>query len=191
MADVLEEVDVGGERLVHGLSITDECIRMVLETGADPERYAAALEGTETIRSYEMVPSGDGRAYFFVEQDPDPQKASLQEFADAMGLVVVPPIEFHDDGVRLLLAGEEEAVRRAFETAPDGLEGTIERLDEYAGRSTAGGDSPSGSARRSRPPSTSATTTCRGRPGSGTSRTASVARRAPRRSTSGARSPGW
>lgn len=138
MADALEEADVGGKRLVHGMSVTEECIRMVLETSADPERYAAALGRTDTVRSYEVVPAGDDRAFAFVEQDPDPRKARLQEFADAMGLVVVPPIEFHDDDIRFVLAGEAAAIGRAFEAVPDGLEATVERVGEYAGRSADG-----------------------------------------------------
>lgn len=138
MGDVLQALDVEDKRVVHGMSATDERTRIVLETTADPDAYAAALRQTDRVYDYQLVPAGEERIFVFVEQEPLPGAVALQDFVEEMGLVVVPPWEFHEDGIRFVVAGAEEALQRAFEAAPSGLQVELERFGEFTGRTDLG-----------------------------------------------------
>lgn len=133
MRGVLQSHDVADKRVVHGISVTDECSRLVLETTADRDAYSEALQRVDRVFDFQLVPAGEERSFVYIEQEPHPGAVALQEFADEMGLVVVPPWEFHDDGIRFVVAGEEEAMQRAFDAAPAGLHVELERFGEFTG----------------------------------------------------------
>lgn len=134
MGGVLQELDVEEKRIVHGMSVSDGCTRLVVETSADPDAYSAALQQADRVLDYRLVPAGEEGSFVFIEQESHPGAVALQDFAEAMGLVVVPPWEFHEDGIRFVIAGEEEAMQRAFEAAPSELQVELERFGEFTGR---------------------------------------------------------
>lgn len=133
MGGVLESLDVEDKRVVHGMSVSDECTRIVLETTADRDAYSTALRRADGVYDHHLVPAGDERSFVLIEQESLPGAVALQDFAEEMGLVVVPPWEFHHDGIRFLVAGTEQDMQRAFEAAPPGLHVELERFGEFTG----------------------------------------------------------
>lgn len=133
MTREMDEEGISAKRTVTGISVTDDHIRMVFETAADRDALERVLEATGNVTEYKIVAAGDEMNYVYMEEEARSLEASLQGVLDEYGLILVPPFEFTTDGIRMVVAGEQEDIQKALDALPDGLEVELEYLGEYSG----------------------------------------------------------
>lgn len=122
---------IDAKRLVHGISLSQDYTRLVIETTAEQAAFERVLSRTEAVTSYEIVPGSMDRIYVFYEEETRPIEAAMKQFLDELGLVLVPPMVYTNRTITVELAGEESALRRAFELIPADVEFELERFGDY------------------------------------------------------------
>jgi len=100
----------------------------------DIDAYREAAEETPEVIGYDLVPAGEGTFYAYIR---DATTDALQEMFGPIthgGLVVVPPIVYHEDGtVTLSLFGPTDEMQTAIERVPDPVDVTVEEVGGLAG----------------------------------------------------------
>lgn len=133
ISEEMTEEGITSKRIVHGISVTDDHIRMIFETAADKDALKRVLRATENVSEYEIVSAGNDMNYVYMEEEARNLELYIQQVLDEFGLILVPPFEFTKSGIRVVVAGEQEAIQRAIESLPEGLEIEVEQLGEYKG----------------------------------------------------------
>jgi hypothetical protein len=147
------------------------------------EAYLDALEAVETVQEYEATVIDDGRFYVYLQETAHGHGLRIRTLLADTDLVVVPPIEYLDDGVmRLEVAGDQDHLRTLVAGLPDQLSVSASTTSIGRPRPPC---LPTGNARWCASHSSAATTTSLERPTSATSRTNLGALKARSRTTSG------
>ena len=171
--------DIERATLCHWNAVLDGTNAMVFRVRGDPDPFRAKLDARTATVAYALTEAVDGVFYCCVrDRATDADRRYIDAFARGT-LVVVPPVAFEPDGTtRLTVVGTASDIEAAVESLPA-------RTAVGPGRRLRG--LPTASARPSRPPSTVATTTRRGRGASRTWPRLSTSRRGRRPNTSGRR----
>ena len=104
--------------------------------GDDSGAYAAAVEASETIIDYEIAETNDRPGFYLAvyegQRDAD---ATLSASFLGDGVVVVPPVVYRTDRrIDLSLVGRAEAVERALDGLPPGVDADVRSVHDYDGR---------------------------------------------------------
>jgi predicted DNA binding protein len=95
----------------------------------DPLR--AALDGHEDVKRYELVEEGK-RLYTFLHVSEREALSELLSIAEEHALMLDLPFQFTSQGVRVTVAGEEEALQAAFAAATDRIAVDVEWTGGYS-----------------------------------------------------------
>jgi len=100
----------------------------------DIDAYEAAAADIDEVIDYELEPAGDDAFYAYVFDELTPASRAMFEPVSYRGLVVVPPIVYHDDGRASISAfGPVDVIQRAIEAVPDPLEATVRSVGGLTG----------------------------------------------------------
>lgn len=134
MQEFLDGTDeVWAERLLGWTVPEDDDVwYLLLHVEGDADRYRAALDAADAVRSFDLTPVEGASFYAYVVEAVRPAEAALIDaFADR-SLVVVPPVDFSPDGNPTYTvvgpAGEQTAL---VESIPEGVVADVERVGEY------------------------------------------------------------
>lgn len=101
-----------------------------IEEGRD--EYLAALESVSTIEEYETTPVDERSFYVYVREAADEHARRFRELLVDTDLLVVPPIEYGNDGEMVFeVAGESEELQSIVTGLPEQLSISVNRLGEY------------------------------------------------------------
>lgn len=93
--------------------------------------YRDAIDDVESVREATLTPLDDGSFYVYVCQEPrDGDAAWLSAFA-RRNLVVVPPLEYSDRGVRLTVVGAASDLQALLDDLPESVGVTVAEIGEY------------------------------------------------------------
>jgi hypothetical protein len=91
--------------------------------------FEAAVEDIPQVVDYELLRVGDDAFYVYVRDATTDALSELFGPITEGGLIVVPPIRYHDDGtVTFSLFGPDAEIQAAVESVPDPVDVTIERV---------------------------------------------------------------
>ncbi|MBX0286804.1 helix-turn-helix domain-containing protein [Haloarcula salinisoli] len=100
----------------------------------DIDAYDAAASDIEAVIDYELEPAGDDAFYAYIFDEMTPTSRAMFEPVSYRGLVVVPPILYHEDGrVSMSAFGPSEVIQRAIEAVPDPVEATVQSVGGLTG----------------------------------------------------------
>jgi predicted DNA binding protein len=100
----------------------------------DIDAYDAAAADIEEVIDYELEPAGDDAFYAYVFDELTPTSRAMFEPVSYRGLVVVPPIVYHEDGrVSMSAFGPAAVIQRAIEAVPDPMDATVRAVGGLTG----------------------------------------------------------
>jgi predicted DNA binding protein len=92
----------------------------------DIEAYEAAAADIDEVIDFELEPAGDDAFYAYIFDEMTPVSRAMFEPVSYRGLVVVPPIIYHDDGrVSMSAFGPADVLQRAIENLPEPFEADV------------------------------------------------------------------
>ncbi|QLG61672.1 helix-turn-helix domain-containing protein [Halorarum salinum] len=95
----------------------------------DADAFEAAVEGIPEVLDYDVVRAGSGSFYVYVRDATTEELGDLFGPITEGGLVVVPPIRYHEDGtVTLALFGPDAEIQAALERVPVPVDVTVEAV---------------------------------------------------------------
>ena len=95
----------------------------------DVDAFEVAVEDVPEVLGYDVVRAGDDAFYVYIRDATTDALAELFGPITSGGLIVVPPIRYHEDGtVTFSLFGPEAEIQTAVESVPDLVDVTVEEV---------------------------------------------------------------
>ena len=114
-------------------NFTGDALGILHYIEGDIDAYRDVAEETPEVVGYDLVPAGEDAFYAYIR---DATTDALQEMFGPIthgGLVVVPPIVYHEDGtVTLSLFGPTDEMQAGIDAVPDPVGVTIEEVGGLA-----------------------------------------------------------
>jgi predicted DNA binding protein len=100
-----------------------------VEGEIDP--YRERIHEVESVQDVTLTPIDEHSFYSYVCQETRPEgEAWRQSFAER-NLVVIPPLEYDERGVRLTIVGESDDLQALLGDLPAGIDVTVEAIGDY------------------------------------------------------------
>jgi predicted DNA binding protein len=105
----------------------------LLRVRGDPEGFSDALADAPVVREFDLIGSTDEEFYAQIHTDTTDLERQLHHTLTEYRSILVPPIEYNDDGsLTLRVVGSAAELGAGFERVPDGVEATVERVGQFA-----------------------------------------------------------
>lgn len=101
-------------------------------SGPETDSLREAIEGHEDVRRYELIAENDGTIYAFLHVSEREILSELLSITEEHALLLEPPFQFTDRGVRVTVAGEERALQNAFSEVSDRIAVDVEWMGGYS-----------------------------------------------------------
>lgn len=98
----------------------------------DRDRIDDALDAHPAVHEYDFTVVDDGEYYVFTRSDRTEVADAMFDAYTQSGLIVVPPVEYDEEGMHLQVLGTPAELRSTFEYAPDLFSVTVEAVGEYS-----------------------------------------------------------
>mgnify|MGYP000135609996 CR=1 FL=1 len=110
-------------------NFTGDALGMLHYAIGDAEAFEVAVEDIPQVIGYELLPVGEDAFYVYVRDATTDALGELFGPITEGGLIVVPPIRYHEDGtVTFSLFGPDAEIQAAVEAVPDVVDVTIEAV---------------------------------------------------------------
>ena len=110
-------------------NFTDDALGILHYAVGDADAFEAAVEGIPEVLDYDLERAGEDAFYVYVRDATTDALGDLFGPITRGGLIVVPPIRYHEDGtVTLSLFGPDDEVGAAVESVPDPVAVTVEEV---------------------------------------------------------------
>lgn len=109
---------------------TTALFRMEAEVGP----FAAALDAEPVVLDHEITPRDGPEFYAYIHSEATANERRLWRAFSRERSLLVPPIEYGEDGVTCRIVGSADELRAALDDVPDGLAVSVERVGEFDGR---------------------------------------------------------
>jgi predicted DNA binding protein len=120
------------DQLLHSHRADEGPDTLLFYVEGDREAFVDALETTDRIVDYRVAPLGDDACYAYVREESTDFDAQLEEAFERPGLLLIPPVEFRNDGTaRFTVVGEPDALQTALEDVPAEARIDIDRIGDY------------------------------------------------------------
>jgi hypothetical protein len=110
-------------------NFTGDALGILHHAVGDADAFEAAVEGIPEVLGYELEPAGEDAFYVYVRDATTDALGDLFDPITRGGLIVVPPIRYHEDGtVTFSLFGPDAEIGAAVESVPDPVTVTVEEV---------------------------------------------------------------
>lgn len=101
-------------------------------TGSAREGLREAIEGHEDVLRSELIADEEDQVYAFLHVSEREMLSELLSITETHALLLEPPFQFTEHGVRVTVAGEDRALQRAFDEVSDRIAVEVEWMGGYA-----------------------------------------------------------
>jgi hypothetical protein len=110
-------------------NFTGDALGILHYAVGDADAFEAAVEGIPEVLGYEIERAGEDAFYVYVRDATTDALGDLFGPITRGGLIVVPPIRYHEDGtVTFSLFGPDAEIGAAVESVPDPVAVTVEEV---------------------------------------------------------------
>jgi ribosome-associated translation inhibitor RaiA len=110
-------------------NFTGDALGILHYAVGDADAFEAAVREVPEVLDYDLVRAGDDAFYAYIRDATTDELADLFGPVTRGGLVVVPPIRYHEDGtVSFSLFGPDAEIQAAVEAVPAPVTVTVERV---------------------------------------------------------------
>jgi ribosome-associated translation inhibitor RaiA len=114
-------------------NFTGDALGILHYAVGDADAFEAAVEGIPEVLGYDIARAGEDAFYVYVRDATTDALSDLFDPITRGGLVVVPPIRYHEDEtVTFSLFGPDDEIGAAIETVPSPVDVTIEEIGGLA-----------------------------------------------------------
>ncbi|PSP27595.1 DNA-binding protein [Halobacteriales archaeon QH_2_65_14] len=104
------------------------------------EAFEQAVTAIDRVTDYDLVTAGEGGFYAYIQSTNTESFQTMADMLTDSGIVVVPPIVYHEDGaVTMSVFGPGSEIQAGIETFPSPIEIEIEEVGGLAAMSAAVG----------------------------------------------------
>lgn len=130
---LMKETDSVSEyKLLHGNITNDDLHTFMLYIEGEHSAYLSHLNRLPNVIDYDITPIDDESFYVYVRVQTAETEQRLIAAFTRPSVVVIPPIEYRDDGsVRYTIIGSPEDLDAALDAVPSSIQVTIEQVGEY------------------------------------------------------------
>lgn len=100
-------------------------------SGTDTGTVRDTLANHDEVLSYEIIAEGENRIYVFVHVTERETLTELFRIAEENALLLDPPFQYTDSGLRVTVAGNDEALQTAFAETTDKIAVDVESTGSY------------------------------------------------------------
>lgn len=118
---LMEHPGVTREALLHTDLLADGTAVFTSLVSGDPTDAMAALDGESTVLSSDVFSIDERGVHVYVHVEPGGSALTMLALAEEFDVIVLPPSEFTDEGLRVTLAGTEKRIREASRAAPESI----------------------------------------------------------------------
>ena len=110
-------------------NFTGDALGILHYAVGDADAFESAVEEIPEVLDYELARAGENAFYVYVRDATTDELGDLFGPITRGGLVVIPPVRYHEDGtVTFSLFGPDAEIQAAFETVADPVDVTIEEI---------------------------------------------------------------
>lgn len=133
MHELMKETSSVSERkMLHGNITIDDVDTFIFYIEGDRSIYESHLNRVPTIIDYDITPVDDEDFYVYIRVQTAETEQQLIAAFTRPSLVVIPPIEYRDDGsVHYTIVGSSEDLHAAVDAVPSDIHVTIEQVGDY------------------------------------------------------------
>jgi predicted DNA binding protein len=129
---IAETPSITREALVHVNALGNGTGVMLYRLRGDPDELTARLEGHPKLISCSPVSVEGETFHFYTHVESGQPAGKLMAVAQKYALMLIPPLEFADGGLRITVVGTHEMLRQSLEEFPDEIRVSIEQVGEYS-----------------------------------------------------------
>lgn len=119
-------------------NFTGDALGILHYAVGDADDFEATVKEIPEVLEYELVRAGEDAFYVYVRDATTDALGDLFGPITQGGLVVIPPIQYHEDGtVTFSLFGPDAEIQAAIETVPSPVDVTIEEISGLEATATA------------------------------------------------------
>lgn len=133
MHKLMKETDQVSERkMLHGNITDDDVDTFMFYIEGDHSAYESRLNREPNVIDYDITSVDDGSFYVYVRVRTAERERRLIAAFTRPSLVLIPPIEYRDDGsVHYTIVGSSEDLHAAVDAVPSNIQVTIEQVGDY------------------------------------------------------------
>lgn len=129
MYDVLANADFVERATAIHWNFTGEELGIMHYVEGDADAYEAVAESTPEVLDFEIKRTGDDSFYVYIRDATNEPVRQMFGAITTGGLVVVPPIEYNEDGtVSISAYGPSGEIQAAIEAIPDPVTVTVDEI---------------------------------------------------------------
>ena len=129
---IAETPEITREALVHVNALGNGTGVMLYRLRGDSAALEARLEGHPDLITCAPVDVEGEIFHFYVHVRPGQPAGELMAVAQKYALMIIPPLEFTDGGLRITVVGTHEMLREALEEFPDEIRVSVEQAGQYS-----------------------------------------------------------
>jgi hypothetical protein len=127
-----ETTHISEIKILHGNISNDDVVTFMYYIEGDHSACESCLNRQPNLIDYDITPVDDESFYVYMRAQTLEREQRLIEAFTRRSLVVIPPIEYRDDGsVHYTLIGSSEDLRAAVDAVPSDIQVTIEQVGDY------------------------------------------------------------
>jgi predicted DNA binding protein len=129
----LKETDnISEYKMLHGNITDDDVHTFMCYIDGDRSAYVSHLNQQTNVIDYDITPIDDESFYVYMRVQTKETERRLIAAFSRPSLVVIPPIEYRDDGsVHYTIVGSSEDLQAAVDAVPSSIQVSIEQVGEY------------------------------------------------------------
>ena len=129
----LKETDhISEYKMLHGNITNDDLHTFMIYIDGDRSAYVSHLNRIPNVSDYDITPIDDESFYVYVRVQTAETEQRLIAAFTRPSLILIPPIEYRDDGtVRYTIIGSSEDLHAVLDAIPASIQVTIEQVGEY------------------------------------------------------------
>lgn len=113
---------------------TGEELGILHHVVGDIDAFESAAREIEQVIDFELEPAGEGAFYAYIHDELTPASRAMFDHVSYGGLVVVPPMVYHEDGhVSISAFGPADVIQAAIDSLPDTIEVTVRAVGGLTG----------------------------------------------------------
>ena len=112
---------------------SDTTVSFLHYIDGDMDGFEARVSGLDSVLDYDLEPAGERAFYAYIQSTTTAALRSLTDQTTSAGVVVVPPIVYHEDGsLTLSVFGPSDEIQAGLETVPSLIDITVEEIGGLA-----------------------------------------------------------
>jgi predicted DNA binding protein len=129
---IAETPTISREALVYVNALGNNTGVMLYYLQGDPEVLKSRLDDQPDVISHSVIDVKDKSFHLYVHIRPGQPAGQLMAVAQKHALMLIPPFEFTNGGLRVTIVGTHEMIRKCLLELPDDIHVSVDQVGHYS-----------------------------------------------------------